>query len=122
MHLFKYNSGMQPILSVRFYLSSADKEPVRDWLKEKLSVDARKAIGADIKTVQFGWPIGMPIVRKLETGLWEVRCTIPEGIARVLFTVVKADMVLLHGFVKKSASTPKEDLELARTRMKEVKK
>ena len=43
-------------------------------------------------------------------------------LARVLFTVVKADMVLLHGFVKKSAITPKEDLELARTRMKEVKK
>ena len=63
----------------------------------------------------------MPVVRKMETGLWEVRSNIPEGIARVLFTIVGADMILLHGFVKKSSSTPKEDMELARKRMKEVK-
>lgn len=54
---------------------------------EQVTQGARKAIGADIKTVQFGWPVGMPVVRKLEPGLWEVRSQIPEGIARVLFTV-----------------------------------
>lgn len=113
---------MQPILAVRFYCSSAGHEPVRHWLKTKVSANARKEIGADIKTVQFGWPIGMPVVRKMEAGLWEVRSTIPEGIARVLFTVVESDMLLLHGFIKKSNSTPKVDLELARARMKEVKK
>ena len=111
---------MQPTLSVRFYCSSTGKEPVRDWLKTDVSVDARKAIGADIKTVQFGWPIGMPVVRKMEKDLWEVRSDIPGGIARILFTVVDSTMVLLHGFVKKSGTTPKNDLELARSRMKEV--
>ena len=80
-----------------------------------------KAIGADIKTVQFGWPLGMPVVRKMEPGLLEMRSTIPEGIARVLFTVVGAEMVLLHGFVKKSQATPKADLALAVLRMKEVR-
>lgn len=113
---------MQPILAVRFYCSTAGHEPVRHWLKTKVSANARKEIGADIKTVQFGWPIGMPVVRKIEAGLWEVRSSIPEGIARVLFTVVESDMVLLHGFIKKSNSTPKVDLELARARMKEVRK
>lgn len=112
---------MQPILAVHFYCSSTGTEPVRDWLKLKVSASARKEIGADIKTVQFGWPIGMPVVRKMESGLWEVRSNIPEGIARVLFTIVGADMILLHGFIKKSSSTPKEDMELARKRMKEVK-
>lgn len=71
--------------------------------------------------MQFGWPIGMPVVRKMEPGLWEVRSNIPEGIARVLFTVVGADMVLLHGFIKKSQTTPKTDLALAILRMKEVR-
>jgi phage-related protein len=112
---------MQPILAVYFYCSSTGSEPVRDWLKLKVSTSARKEIGADIKTVQFGWPIGMPVVRKMESGLWEVRSKIPEGIARVLFTVIGSEMILLHGFIKKSSSTPKEDLELARKRMKEVK-
>lgn len=85
---------------------------------EQVAQGARKAIGADIKTVQFGWPVGMPVVRKLEPGLWEVRRQIPEGIARVLFTVSGADMVLLHGFVKKTPATPKSDRALAILRMK----
>lgn len=71
-------------------------------------------IGADIKTAQEGWPLGMPLVRKLDTGLWEVRSRIPEGIARVLFTMAGTDMVLLHGFVKKTDRTPRGDLDLAK--------
>ena len=120
MHLFKYDARMQPILSVRFYRTTSGKEPVRDWLIEQVSLGARKAIGADIKTVQFGWPIGMPVLRKIEPGLWEVRSNIPEGIARVLFTVSGSDLVLLHGFIKKTQAIPKADLALAETRMKEV--
>lgn len=85
-----------------------------------MSPAARKSIGADIKTVQFGWPIGMPVVRKLDAGLWEIRSSIPEGIARVFFTVVGKEMVLLHGFVKKSQATPKAHLDLALFRMKET--
>ena len=77
-------------------------------------------IGADIKTAQEGWPLGMPLVRKLDTGLWEVRSRIPEGIARVLFTMAGTDMVLLHGFVKKTDRTPRGDLDLAKQRRDEV--
>ena len=56
-------------LKVVFYRSQASNEPVREWLK---SLDRRdkKIIGEDIKTVQFGWPLGMPLVRKIETELW----------------------------------------------------
>ena len=77
-------------------------------------------IGADIKTAQEGWPLGMPLVRKLDTGLWEARSRIPEGIARVLFTMAGTDMVLLHGFVKKTDRTPRGDLDLAKQRRNEV--
>jgi phage-related protein len=112
---------MRASLAVRFYRTSAGKEPVREWLVEQVSPAARRMIGADIKTVQLGWPIGMPLVRKLGAGLWEVRSRIPDGIARVLFTVVGTDMVLLHGFVKKSHATPKAHLDLALFRMKETR-
>ena len=60
---------------------------------------------------------GMPLIRKLEPGLWEVRSHIAQGIARVLFTVDSGVMVLLHGFVKKSQKTPTEDLRTARQRL-----
>lgn len=111
---------MTPVLDVRFHSTLAGAEPVRDWLRS-LSPDVRKLIGEDIKTVQFGWPLGMPLVRSLEPGLWEVRINLPDGIARVLFTTVGPVMVLVHGFIKKAQKTPRQDLELARKRMKEVR-
>lgn len=55
-----------PILSVRFFCTDAGNEPVRDFLKTQTMED-RRAIGTDIKTVQFGWPLGMPLVRKADT-------------------------------------------------------
>ena len=110
---------MQIILSVRFYSSASGTQPVRDWLRE-LPAEARKAIGEDIKTVQLGWPLGMPLVRKMEAGLWEIRSHIPDGFARVLFTMADATLVLLHGFIKKSRETPKTDLQIARQRKAEV--
>lgn len=104
-----------PKLPVKFFRSNTGREPVRDWLKS-LPGDTRKAIGDDIRTVQFGWPLGMPLVRKMEEGLWEVRITLRDGIARVLFTIVANQVVLLHGFIKKTQRTPSRDLETARRR------
>lgn len=103
-------------LHVAFYRTDAGAEPVRDWLLDQDKAD-RKAIGEDIMAVQFRWPLGMPLVRKMDTDLWEVRTRISNGrIARVLFTIRKDCMVLLHGFIKKSKSTAKADLELTRRR------
>ena len=109
----------EPILSVVFFRTEAGTEPVREWLRE-LTVEDRKTIGIDIKTVQYGWPLGMPLVRKMEPGLWEVRCDIADGIARVLFTAKSGQMVLLHGFVKKTQKTPDNELKTARNRLKQL--
>lgn len=88
-----------PILDVRFFATDSGNEPVREWLKT-LPASERRTIGEDIKTVQFGWPLGMPLVRKLAKDLWEIRIHLMDRIARVLFTVVSHTMVLLHGFIK----------------------
>ena len=106
----------EPILAVVFYRTDAGNEPVREWLKG-LSREDKKSIGEDIKTAQFGWPLGMPLIRKLERGLWEVRSNINQGIARVLFAVDGNVMILLHGFIKKSQKTPLTDLNTARRRL-----
>lgn len=110
---------MKPMekLEAFFYRSSTGAEPVRDWLK---SLDAmqRKAIGEDIRTAQYGWPLGMPLIRKLEPGLWEVRTKFESGIARTLFTVDGNRMVLLHGFIKKTQKTPPNELQTARRRLR----
>jgi phage-related protein len=102
-----------------FYRTEAGGEPVRDWLKE-LSPEDRKRIGEDIKTVEFGWPIGMPVCRPLGEGIYEVRTSLSHNrIARVLFYIdKKGRMVLLHGFIKKTRKAPDEDLKLAKSNMK----
>ena len=99
-----------------FYRTEAGGEPAREWLKG-LSPEDRKRIGEDIKTVEFGWPIGMPVCRPLGDGVYEVRTRLAQNrIARVLFYIDrKSRMVLLHGFIKKTQKTPGEDLELARS-------
>jgi phage-related protein len=63
----------------------------------------------------------MPLIRKLEPGLWEVRSRIDRGIARTIFTVEEDVMILLHGFVKKSAKTPSIDLQVARDRRSKLR-
>lgn len=110
-----------PTLGVRFFKTDAGGEPVRDWLKD-LPVVERKTIGEDIKTVQFGWPLGMPLVAHLESGIWEVRTRLSNRIARVLFVLDGAVMVLLHGFIKKEQKTPKPELDLAKERLKLLKR
>jgi phage-related protein len=100
-------------LPARFYRSDSGREPVREWLKSLDDAD-RRVIGEDIKDVEFSWPIGMPLVRSLGRGIWEVRSSLPHGrIARVLFCVERECMVLLHGFMKTTQKTPKQDIDLA---------
>jgi len=111
---------MKKITSL-FYVNSNGKKPVREWL---LSLDKtdRKIIGEDIKTVEYGFPIGMPTCRKLGSKLYEVRSNISDKkISRVIFTVMAGYMILLHGFIKKTQKTPQNDIELALRRQKEIK-
>ncbi|MFO7970468.1 MAG: type II toxin-antitoxin system RelE/ParE family toxin [Desulfobacterales bacterium] len=107
-------------LKVIFYKTETGNEPVREWL-QSLIREERKVIGEDIKTIQFGWPLGMPLSRKLESDLWEVRSQLKNRTARVLFTIIEDNMILLHGFVKKSQKTPKQDIQVARKRIKDIR-
>jgi phage-related protein len=104
-----------------FYRMAAGAEPVLDWLRS-LPPEDRRVIGTDLATVQFGWPIGMPLCRPLGGGLWEVRSTLPgRRIARLLFFADGGRIGVVHGFIKKTQKTPTEDLGLAVRRMKEMK-
>ncbi len=103
-------------LKVRFFCQPSGNEPVRDWLRALDSAD-KKLIGEDIKIVQWGWPIGMPVVRLMGGGLCEVRTDLDKRIARVLFCIKDDKIVLLHGFIKKNRKTPPSDIKLARGRM-----
>jgi hypothetical protein len=65
------------MFSIGFFKTEAGNEPVREWLRG-LSVGERAVIGADLRTVQFGFPLGMPLCRPLGIALYEVRSSLPS--------------------------------------------
>lgn len=103
--------SLDRLLPVIFFKTSAGNEPVREWLLE-LTKDEKRLIGEDIKTVQYRWPLGMPLVRHLRDQVYEVRTRFPNRIARTFFFAAP-DAILLHGIIKKTPQTPADDLALA---------
>ena len=111
----------KPELRVVFFRTDRGNDPVRDWL-ESLGERSEMIINTDITVVAENWPsvLGTSLVKKLrgEESLWEIRSRISseKRIARVLFTVEAGEIILLHGFIKKSQHTPRKDLRIARRR------
>lgn len=109
------------VLKVNFYKTKAGNEPVLEWLREQ-DDDTRKSIGDDLRTVQIGWPLGMPLVRSMGDGLYEVRVTLAQGIARLMFFQSDDQLVVVEGFIKKSQKTPAKHLDNAKDRKSEFEK
>lgn len=111
----------KPQLRVVFFRTDQGNEPVREWL-EGLGTRDERIIDADITIVAEHWPLvaRTRLVKKLKDkgNLWEIRIRISEGkrIARILFTIEAGEIILLHGFIKKSQKTQRRDLRLARKR------
>lgn len=71
--------------------------------------------------LKFGANLGLPHTKPIESGLFELRVKSKEGIARVFFcTKTGKKIVMLHSFIKKSQKTPKKEINIAKSRMKEV--
>lgn len=108
-------------LEIIFYKNLSGNEPVREWLKN-LSKEDKIIIGQDLKKVQYFWPVGKPLVDHIDGKIWEVRSNITaKNIARVLFCVEDNKIILLNGFIKKTQTTPRKEINLAKTRYKEIK-
>jgi phage-related protein len=105
-----------------FFRTDVGGEPVREWLKG-LGQEERRTIGTDLLRAQWRWPAGMPLCRPMGKGLWEVRTDLHGNrTARVLICFFRDRLVALHGFIKKTRTTPKDELTLARKRQKELER
>jgi phage-related protein len=112
--------GKEPLRAV-FFETGSGSQPVRDFILE-LAREDRKEIGSDIFTVQKGFPLGLPLVEKIDADLWELRSHISDGICRIFFTIHKKMMVLLHAFVKKSQRIPLKEIKTAKGRLTEFRR
>ena len=108
-------------LQTIFFETESGSQPVRAFLLECTRED-RKEIGSDIFKVQKGFPLGLPLIEKIDTDLWEIRSHIPDGICRIFFTIHQGTMVLLHGFIKKSQKIPPKEIKIAKERLSEFRR
>ncbi|HAH11775.1 MAG TPA: type II toxin-antitoxin system RelE/ParE family toxin [Alphaproteobacteria bacterium] len=107
------------MFQVVFYKSKAGKQPVLEWLRGLDEAD-RRIIGSDLRTVQIGFPLGMPLCRSLGSQLWELRTNLSSRReARLIFFQYGVKLVIVGGFMKKTQKTPERELEIARKRKEE---
>lgn len=110
------------MLKVIFYKTEVGNEPALDFLRD-LDPEDRKIVGADLRTVQIGWPLGMPLCRKLVKGIYEVRSDISDKrIVRLVFFQHEQNIIIVHGFIKKTQTTPDDVLKLSKKRKAEYEK
>jgi hypothetical protein len=97
----------QKKLPASFYQTPNGNEPVRAWLKG-LERDDCRAVGTDIATVEYAWPMGKPLCDSLGGGLWEVRSNISDGrFARVIFCIQEGRMFICTGLSRRPGRPPR---------------
>ena len=105
-----------PVWSLTYYNVKVEQE-VAGW-PAGIRADYLRTVGM---MQAHGPTLGRPQTRAMGEGLFELRAKGREGIGRALFcTVVGRRIVILHGFIKKTEQTPKQDLTTAKDRQKEV--
>lgn len=104
---------------IEFYDKKVE-EDIKDWPERILA----KFLWVSDVIEKFGpAEVGMPHVKAMGQGLFEIRVKSNEGIGRALFCSVKGKIVIvLNGFVKKTQKTPSSEIALAKKRMIEVKR
>ena len=108
---------------VFFYSTPRGSEVVLEWIRS-FEPHERKQIGEDLRAVQLGFPLGLPLCRNLGGGLWEVRSTLTSRreLRLVFFHSRKHEaLVVVHGMIKKTQKIPAADIDIARKRMREIR-
>lgn len=102
-----------------------------DYYSEKVEAEifelpdtlAARYIFLTRRMTAVGPDLGKPHTDAFGEGLFELRLKGAEGIARVFFcTLVGRRIMMLHTFIKKTQKTPSREIEVARQRMKEIKR
>jgi len=107
--------------TVNYFTDTMGKQPVKEWI-DTLDIKLQLKIFRAFELLEdFNINLKAPYVKPLEDKLYELRIKDQKGIYRVIyFAHTGKEFIMLNGFIKKSQKTPKKEIELAKTRMKEV--
>ena len=89
-----------------------------------LPVDMRARLARLSNLIEQNGFEGLPreTVKHLGEKLWELRMTGRDGISRAIYVTASGKrLIIIRAFVKKSQKTPTRELEIARSRAKDVK-
>ncbi len=108
-----------------YYKDNSGNSPIEEFLLElkrsnnPLAEQALKGLEKLKKRVYHKEPLS----KYLELGLWELRIKAGSNILRTIYTFEKGQIIiLLHIFIKKQQKTPARELEIARNRLKQLKR
>lgn len=100
--------------NIIFYEKKDETIPIEDFLNQLPTKHLAKAIH-DIEMLEkYGTSLTKPHVKHIDGKLWELRIKSASDISRIFYFVhVGKDIVLLHGFIKKTQKTPKREIKIA---------
>jgi len=105
---------------VIYYTTIQGENPVSDFLDSLLQMQQAKILRILQYIDKYGISSVLPHTRKLTgTPLWEIRILGKDNL-RVLYVIpVKNIVLVLHGFVKKKQKTPRKEIDIAVSRLKD---
>jgi phage-related protein len=100
--------------NIVFYKKENGEVPVQKFMDGLPTKHHAKAL-RDIDVLeQFGTALTMPDVAHVKGKIWELRIKSSSDISRIFYFInTGKDIVLLHGFVKKTQKTPSGEIVTA---------
>lgn len=105
---------------VIFYKDKRDNPPLIKFLDSLQAKESAKIARSIDLLEEYGLALGIPHIKKIEQNLWELRIIFGGNIFRIFFSIMQMKIVLLHGFRKKTQKTPRNEIDIAKNRLKEI--
>lgn len=102
--------------NIIFYEKENGTIPVQDFLDHLPAKHSAKALREIDILEKYGVTLTEPHVKHINAKLWELRIRSAGNISRIFYFVpAENDIILLHGFVKKTKKAPNKEIETANT-------
>ncbi|MBU4346908.1 MAG: type II toxin-antitoxin system RelE/ParE family toxin [Candidatus Omnitrophica bacterium] len=108
-----------PNYSCFYFTTESGKSPVEEFISSLDEKTQEKFIFKKELLEQLGSQLRQPHTDKIGGGIFELRFKGEEGQIRILFFFYEKKIILLHGFVKKTQKTPRNEIKIAEQRQKE---
>ena len=106
--------------TVEFYETEDGKKPVKEYLSSLEPKMHAKVVKMLKVLAEHGRDLREPFTKPLDDGIFELRVIQGSNLSRTLFFFYVGNMIVVtNGFIKKTAKTPPQEIQLAKLRKKD---